>query len=109
VAVSSQAAKKFSSAEPIRLKLGERARIIVINYTMMDHPIHLHGLWNELDNGHGEFRSYKHTINVKGGERLSYLVSADAPGHWCPSIRYGQNDLVQPCVDLIRRRSSTPL
>jgi FtsP/CotA-like multicopper oxidase with cupredoxin domain len=67
VAVSSQAAKKFSSAEPIRLKLGERALISVINYTMMDHPIHLHGLWNALDNGHGEFRSYKHTINVKGG------------------------------------------
>ena len=80
MAVSSQAAKKFSSAEPIRLKLGERARIIVINYTMMDHPIHLHGLWNELDNGHGG--SYKHTINVKGGERLSYLVSADTPGQW---------------------------
>jgi FtsP/CotA-like multicopper oxidase with cupredoxin domain len=64
--------KKFSSAEPIRLKLGERVRIILINDTMMDHPIHLHGLWSELENRHGEFRPYKHTINVKGGERLSY-------------------------------------
>lgn len=74
--------QKFSAAEPIRLKLGERVRIILINDTMMDHPIHLHGLWSELENGHGEFRPYKHTINVKGGERLSYLVSADVPGHW---------------------------
>jgi len=74
--------RKFSAAEPIRLKLGERVRIILINDTMMDHPIHLHGLWSELENGHGEFRPYKHTISVKGGERLSYLVSADAPGHW---------------------------
>jgi FtsP/CotA-like multicopper oxidase with cupredoxin domain len=74
--------KKFSSAEPIRLKLGERVRFILINDTMMDHPIHLHGLWSELENGNGEFRPYKHTINVKGGERLSYLVSADVPGHW---------------------------
>jgi len=74
--------RKFSAAEPIRLKLGERVRIILINDTMMDHPIHLHGLWSELENGHGEFRPYKHTINVKGGERLSYLVSADVPGHW---------------------------
>ncbi len=74
--------KKFSAAEPIGLKLGERVRIILINDTMMEHPIHLHGLWSELENGNGEFRPYKHTINVKGGERLSYLVSADVPGHW---------------------------
>jgi CopA family copper-resistance protein len=74
--------QKFSAAEPIRLNLGERVRFILINDTMMDHPIHLHGLWSELENGHGEFRPYKHTINVKGGERLTYLVSADAPGHW---------------------------
>ncbi len=74
--------RKFSTAEPIRLSLGERVRFVLINDTMMDHPIHLHGLWSELENGHGEFRPYKHTINVKGGERLSYLVSADAPGHW---------------------------
>jgi CopA family copper-resistance protein len=74
--------EKFSDAEPIRLKLGERVRIILINDTMMEHPIHLHGLWSELENGHDEFRPYKHTLNVKGGERLSYLVSADAPGKW---------------------------
>ncbi len=47
-----------------------------------EHPIHLHGLWSELENGNGELRPYKHTINVKGGERLSYLVSADTPGRW---------------------------
>jgi len=74
--------KKFSDAEPIRLKLGERVRIVLVNDSMMEHPIHLHGLWSELENGHGEFRPYKHTINVKPGERLSYLVSADTPGHW---------------------------
>ncbi len=73
---------KFSSAEPIELKLGERVRFILVNDTMMEHPIHLHGLWSELENGNGEQRPYKHTINVKGGERLSYLVSADAPGRW---------------------------
>ena len=73
---------KFSSAEPIELKLGERVRFILVNDTMMEHPIHLHGVWSELENGHGEFRPYKHTINVKPGERLSYLVSADTPGQW---------------------------
>ena len=74
--------KKFSEAEPIELKLGERLRIILINDTMMDHPIHLHGLWSELENGHGEFAPYKHTIIVKPSERVSYLVSADTPGRW---------------------------
>jgi CopA family copper-resistance protein len=74
--------RKFSDAEQIHLKLGERVRIILVNDTMMAHPIHLHGLWSELENGNDGFRPYKHTINVKPGERLSYLVSADTPGHW---------------------------
>jgi CopA family copper-resistance protein len=74
--------KKFSDAEPIELKLGERVRIVLINDTMMEHPIHLHGVWSELENGHGAFNPYKHTITVKPAERLSYLVSADTPGRW---------------------------
>jgi CopA family copper-resistance protein len=74
--------QKFSSAEPLELKLGERVRFVLINDTMMEHPIHLHGLWGELENGHGEFNPYKHTIIVKPAERVSYLVSADTPGHW---------------------------
>ena len=74
--------KKFSEAPPIELKLGERVRFVVINDTMMEHPIHLHGLWSELENGHGEFNPYKHTVIVKPSERVSYLISADTPGEW---------------------------
>jgi CopA family copper-resistance protein len=74
--------QKFSSAEPLELKLGERIRIVLINDTMMEHPIHLHGVWSELENGHGAFNPYKHTIIVKPAERVSYLVSADTPGKW---------------------------
>ena len=62
--------KKFSEAEPILLQRGERMRFVLINDTMMEHPIHLHGLWSELENGQSEFRPYKHTINVKPGEQL---------------------------------------
>jgi len=69
-------------AEPIRLARGERVRFTLVNDTMMEHPIHLHGLWSELENGHGEYRPYKHTIIVQAGEKLSYLVTADAPGVW---------------------------
>jgi CopA family copper-resistance protein len=56
-------AYKFSQAEPIHLKLGERVRFVLINDTMMEHPIHLHGLWSELENGSGEFSPYKHTLS----------------------------------------------
>lgn len=74
--------KKFSEAQPIHLARNERVRFVLINDTMMEHPIHLHGLWSELENGEGEYRPYKHTILVKPGERLSYLVTADEPGRW---------------------------
>ena len=74
--------RTFSQAEPIRLALGERVRFRLINDTMMEHPIHLHGLWSELENGNGAYRPKKHTIIVKPGEDLSYLVSADTAGHW---------------------------
>jgi CopA family copper-resistance protein len=74
--------KKFSEAGPIELRRGERVRFTLINDTMMDHPMHLHGLWSELENRHGEYRPYKHTIIVKPGERLNFLVNADEPGRW---------------------------
>jgi CopA family copper-resistance protein len=74
--------KKFSESQPIMLRLGERVRFVLVNDTMMEHPIHLHGLWSELENGHGEFRPYKHTVMVKPAERLGFLVSADTPGQW---------------------------
>jgi CopA family copper-resistance protein len=74
--------KKFSDSAPIELARGERVRFTLINDTMMEHPIHLHGLWSELDNGQGDRRPYKHTINVKPGEKVSFLVTADHPGRW---------------------------
>jgi FtsP/CotA-like multicopper oxidase with cupredoxin domain len=74
--------KKFSEAEPIPLRLGERVRFTLINDTMMEHPIHLHGLWSELENGQGTYNPVKHTIIVQPGSKLSYLVSADTPGLW---------------------------
>jgi FtsP/CotA-like multicopper oxidase with cupredoxin domain len=74
--------KTFSEAEPIDLKRGERVRFTLINDTMMEHPMHLHGLWSELYNGQDTHRPYKHTIVAKPGERLSFLVTADVPGRW---------------------------
>jgi FtsP/CotA-like multicopper oxidase with cupredoxin domain len=75
--------KKYSQAkEPIRFYNGERVRLTFVNDTMMEHPIHLHGMWMELDNGSGSHKPRKHTINVKPAERLSVDITADAPGNW---------------------------
>jgi CopA family copper-resistance protein len=74
--------KRFSEAEPIRVKLGERVRFVLINDTMMEHPIHLHGFLFEVENGQGDRLPLKHTINVKPAERVSFVYTADLPGHW---------------------------
>jgi CopA family copper-resistance protein len=72
----------FADAEPLELAFGERVRIILVNDTMMTHPIHLHGLWSELETGDPEYIPRKHTIIVQPGSRISYLVTADAKGRW---------------------------
>lgn len=73
---------KMSETGPIRLTLGERVRFVLVNDTMMDHPIHLHGMWSDLEDEQGHFKVRKHTLSVKAGHRLSYRVTADAPGAW---------------------------
>jgi CopA family copper-resistance protein len=73
---------KFSDAKPVHFNSGERLRIVLVNDTMMNHPIHLHGMWSELENPEGEFQVRKHTINVQPAQRITYAVSADNPGHW---------------------------
>jgi CopA family copper-resistance protein len=75
--------KKYSEAkEPIRFQYGERVRLTFVNDTMMEHPIHLHGMWMHLENGAGAYLPRKHVVVVKPAERLSVAVTADAPGPW---------------------------
>jgi len=71
----------FADAQPLKLHYGERVRITLVNDSMMPHPIHLHGMWSDLELG-GNRLLRKHTIVVKPGEKLSYQVAADAPGRW---------------------------
>ena len=73
---------KFSDAEPLRLKYGERLRITLVNDTMMTHPIHLHGMWSDLEDENGKFMVRKHTIDMPPGTKRSYRVTADALGRW---------------------------
>jgi CopA family copper-resistance protein len=73
---------KFADAEPVRLKYGERVRIVLVNDTMMSHPIHLHGMWSDLEDENGNFLVRKHTIDMAPGTKRSYRVRADALGRW---------------------------
>ncbi|PKI20934.1 copper oxidase [Pseudomonas monteilii] len=73
---------KFSDAEPLRLTYGERVRITLVNDTMMTHPIHLHGMWSDLEDEHGQFLVRKHTVDIPPGSRRTYRVTADALGRW---------------------------
>jgi FtsP/CotA-like multicopper oxidase with cupredoxin domain len=73
---------KFSDSEPLELEYGERVRITLVNDTMMNHPMHLHGMWSDLESGDGAHLPRKHTVIVQPGSKISYLVTADARGTW---------------------------
>ena len=73
---------RFADAEPLQLKLNERVRIVLVNDTMMNHPIHLHGMWSDLETGDADHIPRKHTVLVQPGAKISYLVTPDMPGSW---------------------------
>ena len=73
---------EFSNADPILTEYGERIRLTIVNDTMMNHPMHLHGMFFELENGHGERSPLIDTVTVKPAERLSGLVTIYEPGPW---------------------------
>ncbi len=75
--------RRFSEfVEPIRFERNERVRVTLVNDTMMSHPIHLHGHFFELVNGHPGNHPLKHTVNVAPGGRVSFDLTADNPGDW---------------------------
>ncbi|MEA5533000.1 copper resistance system multicopper oxidase [Crocosphaera sp. XPORK-15E] len=74
--------KKYSEEKEITFYKGERLRLTFINQTMMEHPIHLHGMWMELDNGAGKYKPRKHTVIVKPAEKMSVEVNVDVSGKW---------------------------
>ena len=76
--------RKFSElVEPIRFERNERVRVTLVNDTMMAHPIHLHGHYFELVTGGPDgHQPLKHTVNVLPGGKLSFDLTADAPGDW---------------------------
>lgn len=73
---------EFGQSTPVHFRHGEHVRVILHNDTMMTHPMHLHGLWSELETPEGEFQVRKHVISVQPAQRISFKVSADAVGRW---------------------------
>ncbi|CEI51214.1 multicopper oxidase domain-containing protein [Acinetobacter bereziniae] len=75
--------KKFSEAEPLKVKYGERIRIKFINDSMMAHPMHLHGMFMQLENGQPPVdMPNKHTVVVPPGKTVTALLTADELGEW---------------------------
>ena len=73
---------EFGKSTPVSLRHNERVRIILQNDTMMTHPMHLHGMWSELETDQGELRVRRHTIPVQPAQRISFLTTPHDLGRW---------------------------
>ncbi|MFC4348316.1 copper resistance system multicopper oxidase [Kordiimonas lipolytica] len=73
---------KLNEAKPLHFPLGERIRVILHNDSTMAHPMHLHGMWSDLEAPDGTFQVRKHTISVQPAQSVSMLVTVDAEGRW---------------------------
>jgi CopA family copper-resistance protein len=73
---------EFGKSTPVHFRPNERLRVLLHNDTMMTHPMHMHGMWQELQSPDGHFQVRKHTINVQPAQRVTFLVTADALGRW---------------------------
>ncbi len=73
---------EYDDAPPLQFHLGERLRVTFVNDTMMYHPMHLHGMWSDLETGDETRLVRKHTVLVPPGNKISYRVTVDAPGAW---------------------------
>ncbi|CAN0597114.1 unnamed protein product, partial [Laminaria digitata] len=73
---------EFGKSTPVAMKHGERVRVILQNDTMMTHPMHLHGMWSDLEDDQGRLRVRRHTIPVQPAQRISFLTTPHDLGRW---------------------------
>ncbi len=77
--------KKFSDPDfkPLTVRYGERIRLKFVNESMMAHPMHLHGMFMQLENGQApQDMPNKHTVIVPPGKTVTALLTADELGEW---------------------------
>lgn len=100
--------RKFSEAQPIMLRYGERVRFRFINETMMNHPMHIHGTWLLPDVGNGARNPKKHTVNIKPGATVDVDVPADAEGPWafhCHQLYHMETGMMRK-IEVVRETAS---
>ena len=73
---------EFGKSTPVAMKHNERIRVILQNDTMMTHPMHLHGMWSDLETDQGELRVRRHTIPVQPAQRISFVTTPHDVGRW---------------------------
>ena len=73
---------EYGKSTPVHFRHGERLRVHLHNDTMMTHPMHLHGMWSDVEDSAGNFLVRRHTIPVQPAQRVSFSVTADALGRW---------------------------
>lgn len=73
---------EYGKSTPVHFRHGERLRVHLHNDTMMTHPMHLHGMWSDLEDSNGNFLVRRHTLPVQPAQRVSFSVTADALGRW---------------------------
>jgi len=73
---------EFGESTPVAMKQGERIRVILQNDTMMTHPMHLHGMWSDLESDDGTLMVRRHTIQVQPAQRISFLTTPHDLGRW---------------------------
>ncbi|MBU3018236.1 copper resistance system multicopper oxidase [Paraglaciecola agarilytica] len=73
---------EFGKSTPVFMKHNQRLRVILQNDTMMTHPMHLHGMWSDLENEKGEVQVRRHTIPVQPAQRISFLTTPHDVGRW---------------------------
>ena len=100
--------RKFSEAQPIVLRYGERVRFRFINETMMNHPMHIHGTWLLPEVGNGARNPKKHTVNIKPGATVDVDVPADAEGPWafhCHQLYHMETGMMRK-IEVVRETAS---
>lgn len=73
---------EYGKSTPVHFRYGEKLRVHLHNDTMMTHPMHLHGMWSDLEDANGNFLARRHIIPVQPAQRVSFSVTADALGRW---------------------------
>ncbi len=73
---------EYGKSTPVHFRFGEKLRVHLHNDTMMTHPMHLHGMWSDLEDEQGNFLARRHIIPVQPAQRVSFSVTADALGRW---------------------------